>query len=87
VHLTSPSSNCIPALNIAVPVAVDADDEDKEAEVKAENVLSAIEESYPNSLTIDDMSRSGLFAILEQLSPIYRSSLNTSLPLLQCELQ
>jgi hypothetical protein len=37
--------------------ALDAEEEEKKAEVTTERVLEAIEEAYPNSLTIDDMSR------------------------------
>lgn len=33
------------------------EEEEKRAEVKSENVLAAVEEAYPNSLTIDDIAR------------------------------
>ena len=39
-------------------LALNGDAEEKKEEVKSGNLLEAIEESYPNSLTVDDMARS-----------------------------
>ena len=35
----------------------DSEEKKKKEEVKSGNLLEAIEESYPNSLTVDDMAR------------------------------
>ncbi len=40
-----------------IQLAVTSEDKPKKKEVTADSLLHAIEEAYPNSLTVDDMAR------------------------------